>query len=648
MTLAPRRGRIPLIPRLFTAVLLSLIATAARPGDLTAALGLAAQKDAEAAYALVSPESPVERDLVTWMLLANGEGGFETYLDFSTRHPDWPGMAQVRRMGEATIGPATPQTEVLAYFGSRHAQTPHGALYFANALTQAARDDQARAEIVLAWRQLSFSRSEQAIYMREFAPLLERHTRARLDWLLWRGLTGQAERLFPYLTEADRALARARIVLRKDGHGVDARIAAVPAALADDPGLAFERFLWRLDHGKNAAAEDLLRKRSASADTLGEPGFWAGPRRDLARDALREGRARDAYELASNHQLTAGADFADLEWLSGYIALTALDDPELALSHFRRFLAAVDTPISLGRGAYWEGRAYAALGRSDEAQVAMAYGGEFQSGFYGLLAAEAAGLPMDPDLSAKDALAGPEGDFLDRDVFLAGLALRGAGETRLAARFFLQLADEISDEDLSRLADLTLRLEEPYLAVVLAKQAAERGLVLNRPYFPLAELPGQSRVPPELTLSIIRRESEFFEGAVSRAGARGLMQLMPATAREVAGWLGEDHGSDRLTEEPDYNVLLGTTYLETLIERFGGNVMLVAAAYNAGPSRVESWIREFGDPRDPDRDAIDWIETIPFRETRNYVMRVAESVVIYRARLAGAPHEIRLAEELKE
>jgi len=648
MTLAPIRGSLPLLPRALCAAVLWFVAPAVQAGDIAVAFARVAEGDLEAAEAEVATEPMLARDLVLWSVLARGQGSFDAYLGFLTRHPDWPGIAQIRRAGEGTIGPETPPDQVLAYFGTWHAQTPHGALYLAQALTQAARDNEARAEIVLAWRQQSFSRSEQAIFMREFGPLLERHNGARLDWLLWRGLSDQAERMYPYLTPDERALARARIALRKNDKGVTARIKAVPVALADDPGLAYERFRWRLNHGLTDAAEELLLARSATAESLGQPGFWASDRRTLARDALRAGRAQMAYDLAANHHLTSGEDFADLEFLAGYVALTRLDKPAVALKHFRRLEAGVDSPISLGRAAYWEARAYAALDQPDAAQVAMAYGAEFQTGFYGLLAAEAAGLPMDPALAET----GPPGPlpetFMGRDLLRAGLMLRDAGETQLAARFFLQLAEELSDDDLTRLADLTVRLDEPYLALLLAKYAAERGVVLVGPYFPLSTLPQVADVPPELVLSIIRRESEFNPGVVSRAGARGLMQLMPRTAKAVAESLDEaDHHEARLLAEPDYNVRLGTAYLERLIGRFGGNVLLVAAAYNAGPTRVERWLKTLGDPRDEGTDPLDWIESIPFRETRNYVMRVAESVVIYRARLAGVPQPIRLAEELK-
>ena len=360
---------------------------------------------------------------------------------------------------------------------------------------------------------------------------------------------------------------------------------------------------------------------------------------------MREGRGQVAYDIAANHHLTSGSDFADLEWLSGYIALTELDDPQLAIRHFQRFRAGVDSPISLGRSAYWEAQAYRALDRPDDAQVALEFAAEFQTGFYGQLAADEIDAPMVPEVydATPESIAGAS--FVRDPRVLAGLMLARAGRKPEATLFFSEVFDRLNDEERRKLGDLTVMVDQPHIAVVLAKQAAARGDVLARPYFPMSEL-ADSDVPPELVLSIIRRESEFNPLATSGAGAQGLMQLMPPTAREVSGQLRERYSKKALTEDPDYNMRLGTEYLRQLRQEFGDNVILVASAYNAGPGRTRSWIRKYGDPRRRNVDVLDWIENIPFRETRNYVMRVAESVVVYRARINGGPQDIRLASEI--
>jgi soluble lytic murein transglycosylase len=288
------------------------------------------------------------------------------------------------------------------------------------------------------------------------------------------------------------------------------------------------------------------------------------------------------------------------------------------------------------------------MGDPVSAQAAYEFGGEFQTSFYGLLAAEKAGLPMDPALAGNiDYGSWETSVFADSSVLEAGLLLLAAGELNLAERFLTHLAESLDVQGVGQLADLALSVEQPHLALMIAKRAAESGLVVPRAYYPVVDLGASDpTVPLELSLAIARRESEFDPVVVSGVGARGLMQLMPATAEEMAGDLGLPYSRDRLLSDPVYNATLGTAYLAELIGEFGGNYVLVAAAYNAGPSRPRRWIVELGDPRTGEVDMVDWIEHIPFRETQNYVMRVMESLPVYRARIAGAPVELTVTQEL--
>jgi soluble lytic murein transglycosylase len=364
---------------------------------------------------------------------------------------------------------------------------------------------------------------------------------------------------------------------------------------------------------------------------------------------LREGTARDAYRLAARHPLSEGSAYADLEWLAGFIALRRLNDPQTALRHFQNLRTAVSTPISLGRAGYWEGRAREALGDAAGAQAAYEFGGEHQSGFYGLLAAEKAGLPMD----GVYATGGPEfpdwrsAAFASSSVLAAGQLLLRAGERPLGARFLAHLAEGLNSLELGQLSEMALSTGELYAAVTVAKAAAERGVILPRAYFPVHELAkADLPVAPELALAVARRESEFNPAAGSGAGALGLMQLMPGTAQDMARATGVEYARGRLTSDPSYNARLGSAYLAKLIADFGANPILVAVGYNAGPGRVRSWVAARGHPGAPDVDAVDWIEMIPFTETRTYVMRVAESLPIYRARLTGQVQPMTLRREI--
>ena len=385
-----------------------------------------------------------------------------------------------------------------------------------------------------------------------------------------------------------------------------------------------------------------------SPDHLGDAGQWAGWRRSLARRQMRDGNADVAYRLASQHGLADGSDFADLEWLAGYIALTYRDDPKTALTHFLRFRGAVESPISLGRAGYWEGRAHEAAGDRESARQAYAFGAEYQTSFYGLLAAEEARLPLDAALAGRQEYpAWEETSFANTSVFAATRLFIAAGQRNLAEQFLTHMAETLDEDEIGALGDYVLARNEPHLAVMIGKEAARRGIVVPRSYYPIAALGvGDAPVPPELALSIARRESEFDPVVQSGAGARGLMQLMPATAKAVAQYLQVAYSVDRLITDPAYNARLGTAYLDELMEIFGGNVVMTSAGYNAGPGRPLRWMTERGDPRNGDVDIVDWIEHIPFDETRNYVMRVTESLPVYRARLTGSTGAVTLTAEL--
>ncbi|SMX30756.1 lytic transglycosylase domain-containing protein [Actibacterium lipolyticum] len=603
----------------------------------------------EAARTIARPEGRVVQDIVEWRYLRAGEGEFDQYVDFLKRNPDWPGLDRMRARGEVDIPASAKPDAVLDYFADYAPATGIGGLRLANAYKALGRNGDAEAQAVLTWRSMLLTPAVHAAFLNEFGDMLEPHHLARLDAMLWQGEAASAQLMLPLVPEEWGPLSSARIALRRQSAGVDQMIEAIPANLTNDAGLAYERFVWRARKGRDEDAMALLDERSISSAALGQPTRWASRRRTLARQAMRAGDAELAYRLAANHFLSEGSDFADLEWLAGFIALRMLKEPEVALSHFRRFEAAVETPISLGRAGYWEGRALEELGRTEDAQAAFAKGGQHQTGFYGQLAAERAGMAMDAGLIGAETY--PDwttAPFAGSSALKAALLFVQAGERNLAELFLTHLAETAGAHGQAQLAGLALSLNEEHIALRIAKVAAGQGNVMPRAYFPVTNLgDAEHPVPTELVLSIARRESEFDPVVVSGAGARGLMQLMPGTAQEVAGKLDVAYSSTALLTDPSYNARLGAAYLAGLIEEFGDNYVLVSAGYNAGPSRPRRWIGERGDPRSAGVDVIDWIEMIPFRETRNYVMRVTESVPIYRARLTGKTTPWRLSKELQ-
>jgi len=619
------------------------------PSPLAAALEAVSAGDWDTAVTQARPAGQIGLDLVAWHRLRAGQGTLGEYRDFLVRHPDWPGLPLMHTKGEAAITAATPTQEVLAYFKDMEPRTGYGVLQLARAQEAAGQKGEAAAAVVLAWRTFALTQSEYEAFLTSYKDLLAPHHTARLDMLLWRGRFADAQRLFPQIGKGWQTLAQARIGLRRRVKNVDALIKAVPEDLQNDPGLAYERFVWRARKGRSADAVALLLERSTSAVSLGEPSRWANRRRSLARQMMREGDGATAYRVASSHHLAEGSNFADLEWLSGYLALRYLNDPETALAHFQSFRVAVKSPISLGRAGYWEGRAYEAMKDTGSAQASYAFGAEYQTSFYGLLAAERGGFSMDTALTGAEEFPDwRQAPFMSSSVLKAALMLYQAGNTALAKRFFLQVAEGLNRTELGQLADLALALQDPHIALMIAKQGARRGIVLPRAYYPLHDLAKEDLpVAPELALAIARRESEFNPVVESGVGAKGLMQLMPKTAKAVAKTLEIDFEAGLLLTDWRYNARLGTAYLVKLQKEFGKSPVLVAVGYNAGPSRVRSWISAFGDPRSEGVDVVDWIEHIPFRETRNYVMRVAESLPVYRARLSGRTPPLSLSRELR-
>ncbi len=628
-------------------LLLTVPALAQDPAALRRALDAAAAQDWAAAAVAGAQSGAVGADVVEWLRLRAGQGTLTEYEGFLARRADWPGLALLRQRGEEAVARSTTPARVLAWFGNTRPATPKGAGALIGALRASGRAEEAATEARRAWIALPFDAGDEAAFLTIAGPAIRAQDHAdRTDRLLWEGRLAEAKRMLPRLGPGPKALAAARIALREGAGGVNTLIDAVPAALAGDPGLAHDRFQWRMNQGLYDSAAELILQRSP--DKLGRAFAW-GPRRgNLARQLVSEGKHRTAYRVAALHGLDSGGDFADLEFLAGFIALRHLGDPGTALTHFRRLEAGVRTPVSVSRAQFWIGEALSRQGQAEAARSAWAQAARHSTAYYGLLAAERLGATLDAALVA-DRRPGDwrQAGFARSSVLEAARLLLMAGDRGRGKQFLLHLAEGLDAEGLDRLADMALAMGEPHVALAIAKQGAERGLILHRPYFPVPDLvPDGLPVSRALALSIARRESEFDPAARSPVGALGLMQVMPDTAEMMARETGQPFARSRLTTDPAYNVSLGAAYLKKLLDEFGPSVALIAAGYNAGPGRPRRWVTEFGDPRDPAVDPVDWVETVPIAETRTYIMRVVESLVIYRAKLRGSPGPVRVTQEL--
>lgn len=623
-------------------LLLSLVlAMAAGPGWASPellGLALGALEDEQpiaAAQIAARIEDQAAQDVVTWRLLRTRHGDWSEYEEFLERNADWPGLPYLRHQGEYAIPEGADPARVIAYFAPQFPRTGTGALRLAEALGA-----DGTGVIVTAWTTMTMTRAEQAEMLTRYRDVLADHHIERLDMLLWQGQTDHLGIMLPLVPDPWQQLAETREALQLRENGVDALVAGVATSLRDDPGLAYDRMVWRMRSGFWDSAGELLAATSTSAEALGRPEAWADRRSTLARDLMRDGDWAGGYELAANHFIDPNADylaFADLEWLAGYAALQ-LDRPDDAVTHFNNFAGVVFSPISLGRAGYWLGRAHEAAGNTIAAADAYSLGALYQSSFYGQLAAERGGIATDPAILGEEEFPSWRSQsFLESSVLQAALTLYQAGERDLAERFMTHLAESLTREESGALGDLALDLDDPHIALRIAKRAAQAGHEIMRAYYPIMPELAEADllVTPALTLSIARRESEFDAIVQSGAGALGLMQVMPGTGRDTAARLEIDFELDRLLSDPAYNAVLGAGYLEYLTELYGNNPVLIAAAYNAGPSRADAWIERFGDPRDARVDVIDWIEAVPFEETRNYIMRVTESLRIYEAQLDG-------------
>lgn len=590
--------------------------------------------------ATVAARDPALRSVLRWLRLTDPatETSFAEIADFVEAHPGWPGRSALRRAAEEAMPRDLPASRVLSWFSANPPVTGTGKARNANALLDIGREAEAVETAREAWRTTSFPRDiELAFHQRFQRYLTPEDERARFERLVFEGRNAPAQRQARRLGSGFAELATARIKLAKREPGVDGAIRRVPAALQNDEGLLFERARWRMRSDRFSGALELVDPVPVAVE---HPEQWWDLRAWMARRALRLGDISVAYRLASQNGLTQGVGFAEAEFLAGWIALDWLRDPDLALPHFQRLHAGVSSPISLARGAFWAGEALARADRQAEAAQWWQRAAIHGDTFYGQMAVSRLGhapaVVGNPPATIPDSR---QRAFDDSELVQVILRLADLGQHDLVFRFFAALRLQASDEIAWRMiGNLASRIERPDQQVWTAKRARRDGYLLSDHLFP--QLNGIDLGPAEeaaLVLGLMRQESSFWTGAVSRAGARGLMQLMPATAKETAAQLGLDYNLSRLIEDPEFNVTLGRVFLIDMISRYDGYLPLVLAAYNAGPGRANQWIREYGDPRDPEVDELTWIESIPFSETRNYVQRVLEAAYIYRGKL-GLPN----------
>jgi soluble lytic murein transglycosylase len=598
------------------------------------------RKATEASDIAKSLTDPVAKKLIEWVILRSDDAGseFSRYTAFMAANPNWPSQVTFRRRAEAALfqdrgDPAT----IRKFFANSAPLSPKGRLALAGALL--AQGDRKGAEALAreSWRNDEMSDAVEARALQAFGDMLTRADhKARMDRRLYERDDADAGlRAANRLGGHEPAIAKARLAMLKRG-GNKKLVDAVPAAARNDIGYKFAR-LQMLRRSNQLAAATELMLTIPQLDASHDLDEWWVERRLLVRELLEHGDAKKAYQVARTATPpTRDVYRADHQFTAGWVALRFLNDPATAYAHFKKVGEGNDNPISLARAAYWQGRAAEALKRPQEARSHYQNAARYSTAYYGQIARAKAGLGElglpEPTLTLEQRSRAVRLDFVRAAELLYAVDARD-----LANIFLADLGDKSDNVPaLLVLADIAAKYNDARGMLLVGKLALARGLPLEHAAFPTIGVPNYSAIGPEvepaIVYSIVRQESWFNPRTISSANALGLMQVTPPAGRYIAKKFNVTFDQKRLLSDNVYNVQMGSAEIGDVIKDYRGSYILAFAAYNAGRGRVRDWIARFGDPRDPKVDPIDWVERIPFSETRNYVQRVMENLQVYRVR----------------
>jgi len=596
--------------------------------------------DATQAEAAIS--DPVARKLAEWLILRsdNNNVTVERYRAFITANPSWPSQTFLRRRLEAALwDDKREDAAIWSWFENESPISAKGRLALAKAMI--GRGDRTNAERLVreAWRNDPMSEDTESSVLDMFGAFLTAGDhKTRMDALLY-GTDNEAGgmRAAKRLGSGHLALAKARIAANRKGGNLKALLDAVPRELHSDPGYTFARIqLLRRDE-KFAEAAQLMMSAPKDPARLHNLDEWWIERRLLARKMIDVNEFRTAYLIARDAALPNRDIYkTEQEFTAGWIALRFLNDPALAAQHFARIGVGSVNPTALARAGYWQGRAAEAAGRSQEARAAYARAAEQSTSYYGQLARAKLGLPQ-IELNSAPSSRGRNVERLE--IVRAAQLLYELDEGEIAVPILADMGENGAPEALVGLGEMTARHGDARGMLLMGKAALNRGLPFDFYAYPLNGIPSFRPIGPEVEKSIVyaiaRQESAFNPSVVSPAQAYGLMQVTPDAARYVCKRHGATYDLARLKNDSVYNATLGAAELGGLLEDYRGSYIMTFAAYNAGRGSVKKWIERYGDPRDPKVDAVDWVELIPFSETRNYVQRIVENLQVYRARFGG-------------
>ena len=585
----------------------------------------------------------IVKTALEWIALRSfpRETGFERLQAFMQAHPAWPALDWLKkRSEEALFGDRKSSALIKTFFSGADPETPAGKLALARVLTDDGKTSEAAALVGAVWREADLNPQLEAKVKTDFKSYLNRADhKFRADRLLYKEQIAGAFRAAALAGPDVLALARARAAVINEGRS-DKLLAAVPVSLRTDPGFLFAQ-IHKLRHAdKIRAAADIMLAVPRDPSRLVDGDAWWIERRLLARKLLDQNDAAIAYKVCAEHSAMSREMRIEAEFHAGWIALRFLNDPARAAGHFDAIAKLAETPMSRARAAYWQGRAAEASFADDATTAARTFyekAAVHQTTYYGQLARGKLGLITLPIRSISNEAKGEDREDAIKVIEL----LYAAGEKELAAPLVIEAARHLADEtQVAALASLVAKQRDAHLSLNFGKIASQRGMPIDELAFPNYGVPAfeplQNSAAPSVVYSVARQESAFEPSAVSSAGAKGLMQMILSTAKRTADRAGVAFDAKRLLTDAAFNAQLAARHLGELMAEQKGSYILTFAAYNAGGKRVKEWIDAHGDPRKPGVDPVDWVERIPFTETRNYVQRVIENLSVYRVRLGDA------------
>ena len=590
-------------------------------------------------------------NFIQWrhLLTTGNQATFYDYMTFIQNNKHYPRISRIKYLAEQKLSTdkISPK-KIINWFGVDEPLSGYGMLVLGESFIQTGDSENGIALIKRGWITAELSRASIKSLSKKYKKYLDSKDYInRADYLAWENKYWDLKRMLPYLPKDYQLLYTARQILMSKSYGVDQAIKNVPQKFKNDAGLNHDRLKWRRKRGRIDSSLEILFSIKNNKDYLVRPDKWWVERAIMTRALIYKNKYETAYKVASQHSLDKGSKFAEAEWLSGWIALSFLNDPILAVDHFNNFYQNVSYPISLARGAYWLGRSYEKIGDKRQSEDWYREATKYLTTYYGQLAFlkinPSQNFELEEQANVKDEY---RKYFYNKELVKITHLLNELNKDKYTKNILRHLAnDNIASGSEILAAELATNISRYDFAIQVSKLASYEKRFHNTFNYPIISVPQyvNGRKIPETAfiLSLIRQESEFDMRANSHVGAQGLMQIMPYTAKLVAKQAKLPYSKSRLTSDPEYNINLGSHYIAGLILQYDGAYPFATAAYNAGPKRVKHWKKINKDPQKKQIDFVDWVELIPFKETRNYVQRVMENYNVYRYILEKKPIKMK-------